>query len=500
MKKYYVTTPIYYVNDKPHLGHIYTTLAADVIARFKRQDGYDVFFLTGTDEHGQKMDKTAKTKGVPVKQFCDENTAKFKDAANTMNFSYDYFIRTTDENHIKCVQDIWQKMMDKGAIYLGKYAGWYAVRDEAFYDESEIIDGFAPTGAPVEWVEEESYFFRLSDYQDRLLKLYEEQPDFVMPEYRKNEVISFVKSGLHDLSVSRTTFSWGIPVPNDPKHVMYVWLDALFNYWTPFYNKDEPQSFWPADVHIVGKDILRFHAVYWPAFLMAIDLPLPKRVFAHGWWLVQGEKMSKSLGNVLDPLTYVEKYGLDYVRYFLMREMPFGNDHSFSHESFLTLCNSELANKVGNLVQRVVSFVHKFANGVVPQAKFNDSDKATLLESYAVVEKMRMHIDKQAIHLAFEEVVKLANAANEYMDYNAPWSIRNTDEKRMNTVLYTLIEMIRVIAILLKPIVPTSSDKILDILEISQEKRMFDMLNAENAIASDSKLREPSIIFPRITE
>lgn len=500
MKKYYVTTPIYYVNDKPHLGHIYTTLAADVLARFKRADGFDVFFMTGTDEHGQKVEKTANTKGVSVKQYCDEIAVKFKDAANLMNYSYDYFIRTTDSNHIKCVQDIWQKMVEKGAIYLGKYAGWYAVRDEAFYDESEIVDGLAPTGAPVEWVEEESYFFRLSDYQERLLKLYEEQPDFVMPEYRKNEVISFVKSGLRDLSVSRTTFKWGIPVPNDPNHVMYVWLDALFNYWTPMYDDKNKEHFWPADVHIVGKDILRFHAIYWPAFLMAIDMPLPKRVFAHGWWLVSGEKMSKSLGNVLDPLTYVEKYGLDYVRYFLMREMPFGNDHSFSHQSFVTLCNSELANKVGNLVQRVVSFVHKFAGGVVPTADLSDEDSKVLAEAYAVVEKMRTHMDKQAIHLAFEEVVKLANLANEYMDRNAPWTLRNTDEARMRTVLYTLLELIRVIAILLRPIIPESADKISDIITTPTESRLFSALGAKYAIAPGTKLNEPTIIFPRIME
>jgi methionyl-tRNA synthetase len=496
--KYYVTTPIYYVNDVPHIGHVYTTLAADVIARFKRLDGFDVHFLTGTDEHGQKVEKTALAKGFKPQEYCDNVSQRFKEAAEIMGFSHDDFIRTSEERHKRVVTDIWRKLIASGDIYLGKYSGWYSVRDEAFYDESELVGGMAPTGATVEWVEEESYFFRLAKWQDKLLQLYEEQPDFVLPHYRGNEVKSFVRSGLKDLSISRSTFSWGIAVPDAPGHVIYVWLDALFNYYSAVQNA-EMQDYWPADLHIVGKDILRFHAVYWPAFLMAANLPLPKRVFAHGWWLVEGQKMSKSIGNVIDPFALREEFGLDYVRYYLMREMPFGNDHSYSREGFISRINSELCNNIGNLCQRVVSFVWKNLGGAAPGYNiWYKDDEAMLAQAYSILEPMRSHVEVQEIHLAFEKIILLAKSANEYIDRQAPWSLRQTDPIRMHTVLYTLLETIRIIGIVLQPLIPDSAGKILDTLNISPQYRMFKHAIPEYALKNGHIVCEPSSVFPRI--
>lgn len=339
-KTFYITTPIYYVNDAPHIGHAYTTIASDVLARFKRLDGFEVMFLTGTDEHGQKIEKSAAKAGVDIQSFTDKFSETFRSLNKTLNISNDDFIRTTEPRHKKTVQEIWKKLLASGNIYLGSYSGWYAVRDEAFYAESEIVDGKAPTGAEVEWITEPSYFFKLSAWQDKLLKFYDDHPDFIAPTSRRNEVLSFVKGGLHDLSVSRTSFKWGIPIPNDEHHVMYVWLDALFNYYSAIHN-EERQHFWPCDLHIVGKDILRFHAIYWPAFLMACNLPLPKRVYAHGWWTNDGEKISKSLGNTIDPVKLIEEFNLDYVRYFLMTEMPFGNDGNYSRSAFINKVNSQ---------------------------------------------------------------------------------------------------------------------------------------------------------------
>lgn len=372
---YYVTTPIYYVNDAPHIGHAYTTLACDVLARFKRLDGYDVKFLTGTDEHGQKVEKSAQAKGVEPQAFTDAVSQNFRDLADFMNFTHDDFIRTTEDRHIRACQAIWKRLADAGQIYLDNYGGWYAVRDEAFYAEDELTktpDGkrIAPSGAEVEWVEEPSYFFKLSEWGDRLLAYYDAHPDFILPESRRNEVVSFVKGGLNDLSVSRTTFKWGVPVPGDEDHIMYVWLDALTNYITaagyPETDSADFQKFWPADLHMVGKDILRFHAVYWPAFLMAAGIELPKRVYAHGWWTNEGEKISKSLGNVIDPTELANRYGLDQVRYFMLREVPFGNDGDFSHTAMVNRMNGELANDFGNLAQRVLSMTAKNCDGIVP--------------------------------------------------------------------------------------------------------------------------------------
>jgi methionyl-tRNA synthetase len=496
--KYFVSTPIYYVNDSPHIGHVYTTLAADVIARFKRLDGMKVHFATGTDEHGQKVEKTAIQKGYAPAEYCDMVFKRFRDVADIMGFSYDDFFRTSEDHHKKVVEEVWKKMVDSGDIYLDKYSGWYSVRDEAFFDESEIKDGKAPTGAEVEWIEEPSYFFRLSKWQDKLLELYEQNPDFILPHYRANEVISFVKSGLRDLSVSRTTFDWGIKVPGDEKHVIYVWLDALFYYYTSV-NSEERKDFWPPDLQIVGKDILRFHAVYWPAFLMALGLPLPKRIFAHGWWLVEGEKMSKSIGNVIDPFALKEEFSLDYLRYYLVREMPFGNDHSYSRELFITRINTELCNNIGNLCQRVLTFVEKNAGAIVPPRKSLNSEDQTLLTAcYEVLPTMRAHMDKQALHSVFGEVIKIGRLANEYIDIQAPWALKKTDPARMEAVLYTLLEAIRIIGILLQPLIPDSAGKVLDTLGIAKDERSFTHADAEHAIRSGEMINKPEVLFPRI--
>ncbi|MCW5699323.1 MAG: methionine--tRNA ligase, partial [Rhodospirillales bacterium] len=435
-KTFYVTTPIYYVNDSPHIGHMYTTLACDVLARFKRLDGYDVKFLTGTDEHGQKVDKAARAAGLDPQTFTDRVSRNFRDLAEEMNFSNDDFIRTTEERHFRSCQALWTRLLEGGHIYLGSYAGWYAVRDEAFYTESELTTGpegekLAPTGAPVEWVEEPSYFFRLSAFRDRLLQLYEEKPDFILPRSRYNEVVSFVKGGLQDLSVSRTTFKWGIPVPGDPDHVMYVWLDALTNYITavgyPNTDKGEFGTYWPADVHMVGKDILRFHAVYWPAFLMAAGVAPPKRVFAHGWWTVEGRKMSKSLGNAIDPIHLVDTYGLDQVRYVMLREVPFGNDGDFSHDSVVRRINGELANDLGNLCQRVLSMVAKNCDAAVPTpGAFTADDEAMLTAAHGLLPAVRKSIDVQTFHEAIETLWTVVRAANGYVDRQAPWALRKT--------------------------------------------------------------------------
>jgi len=378
---------------------------------------------------------------------------------------------------------------------LGSYSGWYAIRDEAFYQESELIDGKAPTGAEVEWVVEPSYFFKLSEWQDKLLKFYDENPNFLAPQSKKNEVLSFVKGGLHDLSVSRTSFKWGIPVPGDEEHVMYVWLDALFNYFSATQAKGK-EHYWPADLHIVGKDILRFHAVYWPAFLMACGIEVPKRLYAHGWWTNEGEKISKSLGNVIDPIKLVDEFGLDYVRFFLMTEMPFGNDGNFSRESFINKINAQLCNNIGNLAQRTLSFIYKNCEGRIPEHELVDEDQALLNKAYALADKMRAHADKQELHLMYEVVVELGSSANEYIDKQAPWTLRKTDVNRMNSVLYTLAETIRVIGIALQSIIPDSSGKLLDQLNVKNLD--FSNMSANDALKVGDSIKEPAGIFPRI--
>ena len=425
---FYVTTPIYYVNDVPHIGHAYTTLACDTIARFARLDGRRVWFLTGTDEHGQKVEKAAAAAGLEPQTFTDRVAGRFRDLAGRMQITNDDFIRTTEARHKAGVQALWRELVRRDQIYLGTYAGWYSVRDESFYAESELVGGLAPTGAPVEWVEEPSYFFRLSSWQEPLLRFYEEHPDFILPAARRNEVISFVKGGLLDLSVSRTSFRWGIPVPDDPDHVIYVWLDALTNYMTALGYPDTEgelfRTFWPADVHVVGKDILRFHAVYWPAFLLAAGLEPPRRVFAHGWWTIEGQKMSKSLGNAVEPVQLIDDYGLDQTRYFVLREVPFGNDGDFSRSAMIGRMNDDLANDYGNLVQRVLSMIQRYHDGRVPApAELAGEDSALLGAAEALLDRVRAEMAVQALSRALEAIFEVVGAANRYVDAQAPWTL-----------------------------------------------------------------------------
>ena len=504
-RKYYLTTPIYYVNDVPHIGHAYTTLACDVLARFKRLDGFDVLFLTGTDEHGQKVEKAAEAVDMKAQAFTDKVSQNFRDLLPFMNISNDDFIRTTETRHKAAAQAIWHRLMKNGHIYLDKYSGWYSVRDEAYFSEGELVDGKAPTGAPVEWGEEPSYFFDLSQWETKLLQFYKDNPDFIAPVSRRNEVVSFVSSGLRDLSISRTSFNWGIAVPDDEKHIMYVWLDALTNYITATGFPDEEQNlyrkFWPASLHMVGKDILRFHAVYWPAFLLAADLEPPKRVFAHGWWTNEGQKISKSLGNVIDPLQLIETYGLDQVRYFLMREVPFGNDGDFSKSGMVNRINSDLANDLGNLCQRVLSFVYKNCNATVPKNMgFTPDDSKLITHAYEILPKLREDYNSQLFNVALERVWGLVAASNKYIDEQAPWKLRKTDPDRMHTVLYTLLETIRCIGILLQPIMPGSSEKILNQLAVDTSKRSFAALNSNDGLETGTSLQKPNPIFPRFEE
>ncbi|MCH2564294.1 MAG: methionine--tRNA ligase [SAR116 cluster bacterium] len=509
-KRFYVTTPIYYVNDKPHIGHAYTTLACDVLARFKRLDGFEVMFLTGTDEHGQKVEKAATDKGVTPQAFTDSVSQNFRDLTSRMNFSNDDFIRTTEARHRAACQKLWSILLERGHITLGSYAGWYAVRDEAFYTETEIVDGKAPTGAPVEWVEEPSYFFNLSQWQEPLLEFYEAYPDFVGPASRFNEVKSFVSGGLRDLSVSRASFSWGVPVPDDDAHVMYVWLDALTNYLTAtgwpvdgdFGDKDRNERFWPADLHMVGKDILRFHAVYWPAFLMAAGLPLPKRVFAHGWWTNEGEKISKSLGNVIDPNLLAEEFGLDQTRYFLMREVPFGNDGDFSRRAMIHRMNGDLANDLGKLAQRGLAMSFTHCSGAMPAlpATAAPEDSALLDAADAMLGKVRAHMDVQSFHEALRCIWEVVSDANKYVDTTAPWGLKKTDPVRMGEVLAVLAETIRQAAIIVQPGMPDSAGKILDQLGVADGQRGFDMLAGAGRIAAGVAISKPEPVFPRFVE
>ncbi len=505
--KYYITTPIYYVNGAPHIGHAYTTIACDVMARFKRLDGFDVFFLTGTDEHGQKVEQAAAAAGVSPQAFTDGTSALFRGLTERLAISNDDFIRTTEERHKAACQELWRRLVDRGEIYLGGYEGWYAVRDEAFYDEEELTtrpDGtrVAPSGAPVEWVVEPSYFFRLSAWQDKLLEYYDSAPDVILPATRRNEVTSFVKSGLRDLSVSRTSFKWGIPVPGDPAHVMYVWVDALTNYITAagFPNEADPRwGFWPADVHVVGKDILRFHTVYWPALLMAAGLAPPRRIFAHGWWTVGGEKMSKSLGNVLDPQELADTYGLDSLRYFLLREVPFGNDGTFSRKALVSRLNVELANDLGNLAQRSLSLIARNCEGKLPEAgPRTPDDEEMLAAAAALLPSVRAQMDRQAFGEALEEIWKVIRAANAYIDRQAPWALRKTDAVRMAHVLRVLADVIRTVATLLQPFMPEKTAAMLDQLGVPEDGRAFTALAAP--LPAGTALPPPQGVFPRFVE
>ena len=503
-RPYFVTTPIYYVNDVPHLGHAYTTVACDVLARFMRLDGRRVKFLTGSDEHGQKVEQSARASGIAPQEFCDRISPAWRDMTRLLNISNDDFIRTTEERHIRGVQALWQELERRGEIYLGRFAGWYSVRDEAFYTESELVGGKAPTGAEVEWLEEENYFFRLSAWQDRLLAFYEANPEAIAPRSRRNEVISFVKSGLNDLSISRTSFSWGIPVPGHLGHVVYVWLDALINYITalgyPETESSDYSIFWPADLHMVGKDILRFHTVYWHAFLMAAGLEPPRRVFAHGWWTVEGQKMSKSLGNFIAPKELVERYGLDPVRYFLLRELPFGSDGDFSHRAVVGRLNGDLANDFGNLAQRVLAMINKNCAAAVPDpGPVAEADERLLAEARALLSRVRPLIaEQQAFHLALEAIWRVVAEANRYVDEQAPWALRRTDPARMGAVLYTLAEVLRHLAIVVQPFVPGAAANLLDQLAVPPEARRF--ADLAGALPPGRPLPPPQGIFPRFVE
>ncbi|MDR3451108.1 MAG: methionine--tRNA ligase [Alphaproteobacteria bacterium] len=510
MKKYYLTTPIYYVNDAPHIGHAYTSLACDVLARFKRLDGFDVMFLTGTDEHGQKVAKSAAAAGIDPQTFTDKVSQNFRNLAATLKISNDDFIRTTEERHKKACQALWNELLKRGEIYLDKYAGWYAVRDEAYYGEDELKDGpngkkIAPSGAECEWVEEPSYFFKLSAWGDRLLKFYDDNPDFILPHTRRNEVTSFVKSGMRDLSVSRTAITWGVPVPNEPKHVMYVWLDALTNYLTaigyPDTNAGSFKKYWPADLHMVGKDILRFHAVYWPAFLMAAGLEVPKRVFAHGWWTNEGQKISKSLGNVIDPYELITTYGLDPTRYFLMREVPFGNDGDFARDAMIRRINSDLANGIGNLAQRTLSQIAKNCGGKVPTpGAFTDTDKALLSMAEALLPQLRALMDVQSFSKSLDAIWSVIGEADRYVDEQAPWALKKTDIARMETVLYVLAETLRNLGLFLQPFMPDSANGLLDQLGVATDDRTFANVGTAHALEAGAALPAPQGLFPRYVE
>jgi methionyl-tRNA synthetase len=508
---FYITTAISYPNGAPHIGHAYEALATDTIARFKRLDGYDVYFLTGTDEHGQKMLQTARKEGIEVSELADRNAARFKDMVAALNCSNDDFIRTSEKRHHEASKAIWERMVasSNGDIYKNTYSGWYSVRDEAYYaeDETEVRpDGvrYGPQGTPVEWIEEDSYFFRLSAYEEKLLALYESNPDFIGPDERRNEVISFVKGGLKDLSVSRTTFDWGVKVPGDEAHVMYVWVDALTNYITGLGFPDEKSPlwrYWPADVHIIGKDIVRFHAVYWPAFLMSAGIELPKRVFGHGFLFNRGEKMSKSTGNVIDPFGMVEKYGVDQVRYFFLREVSFGQDGSYSHDAIVNRINADLANDLGNLAQRSLSMVNKHCEAQVPQpGTFTAEDEAILKAADGLLEASRIAMTNFAMHRMLEAIWQVVADTNRYFAGQEPWALRKSDPARMATVLYVTIEAVRQVAILTQAVMPEASARLLDLLGVEAGKREFSALGETGRLQSGIALPEPQGVFPRYVE
>ncbi len=507
--KYYITTPVYYVNDVPHIGHAYTSILADIYARYMRLAGLEVYFLTGTDEHGQKVEKAADKAKISPQKFTDRISQAFINLNKVFNISNDDFIRTTEERHINAVKKFWNILYNKGNIYLGKYCGWYAVRDEAFYYESDLIDGKAPTGAEVEWVEEPSYFFALSKWQSQLLDWYENNPDVIKPSFYKNEVINFIKNGLTDLSISRTTFKWGIKVPHDPSHIIYVWLDALVNYVSALgYSNDfasKIDRFWPADIHVVGKDILRFHAIYWPAFLMAVELPLPKTILTHGWWTCEGQKISKSIGNVIDPFMLADEFGVDQVRYFLSREITIGKDGNFSRISFINRINSELCNKIGNLVHRTLSFIYKYNHASIP--KLEQETIASLYNSESLlinVTKLSKDIitiiNDDSITIVLDRIIEIVDQSNIYIDHQAPWKLKIEDVTKMGEVLYVLTETIRYIAIFLQPFIPLSASKILDLLSITVEDRNFKCLNIDNALKPGTIITKPEPVFIKIEE
>ena len=509
-KNFYITTPIYYPSGKPHMGHAYSSIVADIFARFKRLENYNVLFLTGTDEHGQKIQKEAKKNNKDPKIFCDELSETFRSLAKVLNISNNDFIRTTEKRHYKSVIEIWNRLVSSGDIYLDKYSGWYSVSDEAFYDEDEIEDKNGnkiskSSGSSVEWVEEESYFFKLSAWSKKLLEFYKKNPNFILPKSRKNEVVKFVEKGLKDLSISRTSFTWGISVPKDEKHVIYVWLDALTNYISAlnFPNMEDKKykDFWPADVHIIGKDILRFHAVFWPAFLLAAKLPLPKRVFGHGWILSDDKKMSKSLGNILDPLEIINKYGIDQLRYYLVKEVSLGNDGSISLENLKNCINNDLANNYGNLCQRVFSFIKKNCNNKIPlSSKINDSDKQLLNNLKDSLPKLISLMNNQELNEYIKTVVSFSFDANKYFNDSEPWALKKDDPERMNAILFTIVEQIKNISILLNPIIPNATNKVLAMINISGQNLSIDKIKDINTLNNKKEIGNIEILFTKIED
>ena len=506
-KNYYITTPIYYPSAKPHMGHAYSSIIADFFARFKRIDGFNVHFLTGTDEHGLKIQRAAENKNIAPLELCNQISQTFRDLSKTLNLSNTDFIRTTEDRHKKTVQFLWSELEKNDDIYLSKYSGWYSVSDEAFYSEDEIIDKdeikvCEVSGSPVEWIEEESYFFRLSKWQDALLDYYEKNPDFISPKSRNNEVVSFVKGGLKDLSISRKAISWGIKVPSNPEHVIYVWLDALTNYISalnyPDTNDKLFKDFWPASVHLIGKDILRFHAVYWPAFLMAAKIPLPEKVYGHGWILSNDEKMSKSKGNILDPLDIISTYGLDPLRYYLIKEVSFGNDGNISQERLEDCINSDLANNYGNLCQRVTSFAEKNCSLKVPEFKnFNEEDLAILNKFTENLPIIRQEIDKQNINFYIKYIVSSLFEANKYFNDQEPWK-KKDDLDRLNTIVYTSLEIIRKISFMLYPIIPDSIEKALRIFNLYSVDINLESIATHKHLKPGNNLNKIEILFKKV--
>jgi methionyl-tRNA synthetase len=510
--QFYITTAISYPNGRPHMGHAYEAIAADAIVRFQRLSGRDAWLVTGTDEHGLKMAQTARAAGRATLDLANEMSGYFREMGAKLNISFDRFVRTSDAHHHRASQEIWRRMMDKGDLYLSRYEGWYSVRDEAYYDVSELIEGeggekLSPQGTPVEWTEEESYFFRLSAYADKLLDLYEKVPEFIAPASRRNEMIQFVRGGLKDLSVSRTSFDWGVKVPGDEKHVMYVWLDALTAYISALGfpdNTPEWQRYWPANIHLIGKDIVRFHTVYWPAFLMSAEIDLPRQVFGHGFVLNKGVKMSKSLGNVVDPMELADIYGVDQLRYFLIRDVPFGQDGSYSHEAIVNRTNADLANSFGNLAQRSLSQIFKNLDGVLPDLNENDTDRSLRAEVASAIDSYRRDFAALDLSGAVEAWLRGVFACNQYIDAEAPWALKKTDPERMKAVLATLFVAIRDLAICISPVIPASANSLLDQMGIPESERNF--ASVEDGgwyvrhVKSGFRLGQPQGIFPRYVE
>ena len=506
---FYITTPIYYPSGQPHMGHAYSSIIADVFARHKRNDNCKVFFLTGTDEHGLKIQKAAEKNGLEPLLYCDKISSTFRDLTKSLNLSNNDFIRTTEKRHHKAVNELWDRLLKSGDIYLSKYKGWYSVSDEAYYNSDEIIDKNGKkfstfSGSSVEWVEEESFFFKLSSWENKLLEFYEKNKKFILPYSRRNEVVNFVKSGLKDLSVSRTSFTWGIKVPNNSNHVIYVWLDALTNYLSAlnFPNTKDHlyKDFWPASVHVIGKDILRFHAIYWPAFLFAANIKPPNRVFGHGWILSGDEKMSKSKGNILNPLEIVNTYGIDQLRYYLMKEVPHGSDGSISLNNLENCINSDLANNYGNLCQRVFSFIkNNCKNEVSKTGNVTEIDKKLIKETKDLTKNLRDLMNDQNLNNNIKSVINISFLTNKYINDTEPWKLKNDDNKKMNNILHIALEQIAKISILLNPIIPNSTSKVLDALNIKKELRNLSFLDGKNITSTKIKIKQLDILFKKIT-